>query len=579
MYKERILKVKQHLIENNIDGFIFFISDDHGSEYITQRYKTVAYLSAFTGSAGTLLITKENAYLWTDGRYFLQAEKQLEKSDCILMKIGQDESLQDFISKNITNLALDFKVANVEFVLNLLKKNKNIKLFDEGSFIDSIWKNRPLLSKSKIYCLDESSYKYSANKKCYKTLKKYKNNNEYGVLVSALDDIAYLLNLRGKDIKYNPVFMSFMFLKKVHGKHEYTLYTSLNKLTDNVKKYLNDQSIIVKPYNKIYKDVSDFNDIIYFDKSKTNYKLFTLMKRKKNSTLYPTLAKAIKNEIEIKDSKKAHELDAIAMIKFIYYVKNNVGKVKMDEISLSNYLAKLRKSQGAYDLSFSTICGYKHHGAIIHYNATPEINIEVYKDGFLLVDSGGQYKCGTTDITRTLALGNIDEKMKFHFTLVLKSHIQLAMARFKKGTLDSKLDLIARKPLWDNNLDYNHGTGHGVGHMLNVHEGPVSIRYNKVKPVSMKQGMITSNEPGLYFENKYGIRHENEMLCINIDKDTLGFEPITYVPFDLDAIDKTMLDESEKKYLNNYHCLVYNKISKYLNDKEKNYLKMITREI
>ena len=267
------------------------------------------------------------------------------------------------------------------------------------------------------------------------------------------------------------------------------------------------------------------------------------------------------------------------MCKFIYYIKNNVGKKQMDELSVSNYLKKLRFAQGAYDLSFSTICGYKEHGAIIHYSATKESSSKIENDGFLLVDSGGQYHYGTTDITRTIALNNITDEMKYHFTLVLKAHIDLSLAIFDKNTTDKKLDLIARKPLWDNNLDYNHGTGHGIGHILNVHEGPQSIRHNKVVPTIMKKGMITSNEPGLYFANKYGIRHENELLCIKIDENHLGFEPITYVPFDIDAIEVSMLDENERKWLNNYHKLVYNKVSKYLNNKEKDFLKEITKEI
>lgn len=579
MYINRILKIKEYLLKKDIDAYICFIGDDHGSEYINDRFKIVSFLSGFTGSNGILLITKEKSYLWTDGRYFLQAKNQLEQSKCILMKMGEDINIIDFICKNISSLCFDYRLANVSFINQLIKKNKNINLINEERLIDLIWDDRPKLPQARLRLIDQKFVKVSANKKCYKTINKYNNHSDYGVLVSALDDIAYLCNLRGKDIKYNPVFMSYMFLTKVSNTYTYTLYVDLKKITESVRQYLLDNDIKIKSYNKIYSDIKDFKEKIYYDKTKTNYKLLTLMSKPKNSTLYPSIAKAIKNNLEIKQTKKAHILDGVAMVKFIYYVKNNIGKKHMDEIMLGDYLMKLRKKQGAYDLSFATICAYKENGAIVHYNANNQTNKTILNDGFLLIDSGGQYDCGTTDITRTLAFANISEKMKYHFTLVLKAHIRLAKATFAKNTLDSSLDYIARKPLWDENLDYNHGTGHGVGHMLNVHEGPISIRYNKLNPTVMKKNMITSNEPGLYFENLYGIRHENEMLCVKVDKDKLGFVPLTYVPFDLDAIDSSLLDESERKYLNNYHCLVYNKLEKYLNNKEKNFLKKMTREI
>ena len=578
MYKTRIKQVQEYLNKNDIDGFIFFISDDHGSEYITSTYKSVAFLSGFTGSAGTLLITKDNSYLWTDGRYFLQASEQLKVSNTTLKKIGEDETITEYISCNLKSIAFDFKVANVAFVSYLLSLS-NIKLVNEEKLLDKIWTNRPKLSKKKISVLPDRATHMSINKKCFKTISTIKQKDNYGVLITALDDIAYVLNARGKDIKYNPVFNSFMFLTKVNGVNTYTLYMSKSKLSLEAKEKFIEQGIEVKPYNQIYKDIANFNYKIYYNSNKTNYLLYTLMHNKKAIELWPTLNKAIKRKVEINDSKKAHIKDAVAMCKFIYYIKNNVGKVKMDELSVTRHLEKLRKQQGAYDLSFSTICGYKAHGAIIHYSATKESNVSIENDGFLLVDSGGQYYYGTTDITRTLALNNISDEMKYHFTLVLKAHIDLAMAKFNKATLDSKLDLIARRPLWDAGLDYNHGTGHGVGHILNVHEGPQSIRHNKVNPTTMKKGMVTSNEPGLYFEGKYGIRHENEMLCISIDKDTLGFEPITYVPFDIDAINVDMLTQEERNWLNNYHKLVYNIVSKYLTINEKEYLRKITKEI
>lgn len=578
MYIDRINYVKEYLRKNDIDAYIVFISDDHGSEYISDRYKSVRYLSGFTGSAGTLLITKENSYLWTDGRYFLQASNQLKVSNTILKKIGEDESIVEYIKENVNSLVFDFKVANVSFVDALLANKPSLRLID-NDLVNAIWSDRKKMSTSKVFALERKSYKYDAFSKCHKTINNIKRKGNYGVLISALDDIAFLCNLRGKDIKYNPVFMSFMFLSKIDGKETYTLYINKAKLDENIQELLKENNIEVKPYLSVYKDVKNFNDIIYYNKSKTNYKLYTLMKKKKNVNLWPTLNKAIKTNIDIKDSINAHILDGVAMCKFIYYVKHNVGKRKLSEISLSNYLAKLRRKQGAYDLSFNTICGYKDHGAIIHYSADENSNYEVYNDGFLLVDSGGQYLYGTTDITRTLALANVTETMKKHFTLVLKGHIDLAMAIFNKDETDASLDVYARKPLWDEGLDYNHGTGHGVGHILNVHEGPQSIRHNKLNPIKMKKGMITSNEPGLYIEGQYGIRHENELLCVKVDDNHLGFKAITFVPFDLDGIDVSLLDDKERSYLNNYHKEVYELISPYLNNKERKYLKEITREI
>ena len=578
MYIDRINYVKEYLRKNDIDAYIVFISDDHGSEYISDRYKSVRYLSGFTGSAGTLLITKENSYLWTDGRYFLQASNQLKVSNTILKKIGEDESIVEYIKENVNSLVFDFKVANVSFVDALLANKPSLRLID-NDLVNVIWKDRKKMSTSKVFALKENAYKYNAFSKCHKTINNIKRKGNYGVLISALDDIAFLCNLRGKDIKYNPVFMSFMFLSKIYGKETYTLYINKAKLDENIQELLKENNIEVKPYLSVYKDVKNFNDVIYYNKSKTNYKLYTLMNKKKDVNLWPTLNKAIKTNIDIKDSINAHILDGVAMCKFIYYVKYNVGKRKLTEISLSNHLEKLRRKQGAYDLSFNTICGYKDHGAIIHYSADENSNYEVYNDGFLLVDSGGQYLYGTTDITRTIVLNNVTDIMKKHFTLVLKAHIDLSMAIFDKNETDASLDKIARKPLWDEGLDYNHGTGHGVGHILNVHEGPQSIRHNKLNPIKMKKGMITSNEPGLYIEGQYGIRHENELLCVKVDDNHLGFKAITFVPFDIDGIDVSLLDENERSYLNNYHKQVYELISPYLNNRERKYLKEITREI
>lgn len=577
MYSERIKQVQNYLINNNIDGYIEFICDDHGSEYVNDHYKGVALLSAFTGSAATLLITKNSSYLWTDGRYFLQASMQLLSSNTTLKKIGIDESIIDFISNNLKSVAFDFRVANVLFVKQLLANN--IKVINEEKLLDNIWANRPTLPKKKIISLPLNVVSCKASLKCHKELSHIKSKKEYFVLVTALDDIAYLLNARGFDIKCNPVFISFLLLSRTNDKEIYTLYVDKAKVNNKMQEYFKNEKITLKPYNSIYSDIKKINATIYFDSNKTNYKLYSSMKNGRNVTLWVSNKKAIKSRVEINENKKAHIKDAISMCKFLYYVKTYVNKKKMTELSLMDKLYNLRRKYGSFEPSFSTICGFNENGAIVHYSATNNTNKEIKNDGLLLVDSGGQYYYGTTDITRTIVLNNISDEMKYHFTLVLKSHIALANAVFTNNTTDAALDNIARKPLWDVNLDFNHGTGHGVGYMLNVHEGPQSIRYNKNNPTIMKKGMITSDEPGLYFENKYGIRHENELLCVKNDKNTLKFEVITYVPFDLDGIDVNLLTNTEKEWLNNYHEMVYNKVNKYLTKREREFLKKATRKI
>lgn len=577
MYSERIKQVQNYLISNNIDGYIEFICDDHGSEYVNDHYKGVAFLSAFTGSAATLLITKNASYLWTDGRYFLQASKQLLSSNTTLKKIGIDESIIDFINNNLKSVAFDFRVANVSFVKQLVANN--IEIVNEEKLLDSIWTNRPKLSKKEIISLPLNVVSNKASVKCHKELNHIKSKKEYFILVTALDDIAYLLNARGFDIKCNPVFISFLLLNKTNDKEIYTLYIDKVKVNSKMQEYFKNENINLKPYNSIYNDIKKINSTIYFDSNKTNYKLYSSMKNGKDVTLWVSNKKAIKSKVEIIEDKKVHIKDAISMCKFLYYVKTYVNKKKMTELSLMDKLYKLRRKYGSFEPSFTTICGFNENGAIVHYSATNSTNKEIKNNGLLLVDSGGQYYYGTTDITRTIALNNISDEMKYHFTLVLKSHIALANAVFTNDTTDAALDNIARKPLWDANLDFNHGTGHGVGYMLNVHEGPQSIRYNKKNPVVMKKGMITSDEPGLYFENKYGIRHENEILCVKNDKNTLKFEVITYVPFDLDGIDVNLLTTTEKEWLNNYHEMVYNKVNKYLTKREREFLKKATRKI
>ena len=579
MLTKKIEHIQKYLKDNSIDGYLVLMQDEHGSEYTPAHFKSIAAISGFTGSAGFLLIMQDESLLWTDGRYFLQAEEQLKESNTKLMKIGEDTPLIEYISANTKRIAFDFKTANVSFIKSLLMKNDKLELIDNSKIIDEVFDNRPPLPKDKIYMLPKESWSLSIDAKLNSTLDATKDDKNFGVLVCDLADIAYLLNSRGKDIRYNPIFTSYLFLQNVKGQRKYYLFIDKKKVKKNLVNSFKEFNITIKEYDDVYKYIDNFKYKIYYDSKKTNYKIYSLLHKGSDGTLYPTLAKAIKTPKEIKQTKEAHVKDGIAMCKFLYYVKKNVRSGKLDELNLAEHLAKLRRRLGAFDLSFGTICGYMSNGAIIHYGATEKTNKKVEKKGLLLVDSGGQYYYGTTDITRTIAVGPVDEDMKYHFTLVLKAHIALASAVFKNTTTDKELDVIARKPIKDAGLNYNHGTGHGVGHLLNVHEGPQSISENKMIPVVMQEGMITSDEPGLYFEGKYGIRHENEILCVKKGKDKLGFETITYVPFDTDAIDASMLTKKEKQWLNQYHKMVYHKVAEGLNNEERSWLLKYTKEI
>lgn len=583
-----IQKLQEYLKNNNIDAYIISSNDDHGSEYIGDHFKARAYFSSFTGSAGTLVVTQNASYVWTDGRYFLQAEAQLKKSNSILMKMGLPEtpSISEFIASLGENktIAFDFKLVPTSFALNLKKVNPSDTLLDDGSIIDKIWENRPSIKKSKAYYLNDSISGESVESKINFLIDDLENKKAAGVLVTSLDDIAYLTNTRGDDISYNPVNYAFFYLSR--GKR--ILYMDEEKYDDKFLSIMENLDIKIKPYNDVYNDVKDIEGDVLLDEGKTNYALYNSIKNpvlERFSAL--TMKKTIKNPTEIKNIKKAHIEDAVAMIKFMHYVKTNFNKIDLNELKIQDQLLKFRQEGKDFlDLSFGTICGFNEHGAIIHYSSSEETNIKVEGAGLLLVDSGAQYKYGTTDITRTFALGKISKEMKRYFTLVLKSHIDLAKTTFLENTPGLSLDMISRAPLYHEYLDYRHGTGHGVGYLLNVHEGPQSITCRGITPMSsypFKENMLTSNEPGIYLPNKFGIRHENLVLTYKKEENEcgkfLGFETITLVPFDLDGIDKSLLDESEKKWLNDYHKLVYKKLNKYLTPELSRYLKKVTKVI
>lgn len=584
--KRDIEQLQEYVRNGGIDAYIVFTSDDHGSEYVVDHFKTRAFFCGFTGSAGTLVVTRDGAYLWTDGRYFIQAAEQLKATDTVLMKAGEEgvPSIFEFVKKlsDTPKIAFDFTTATVEFVEIMKKGVKGVELVDCGEVIDRIWQNRPEVAPTKAWFLPDNATGESVRSKIENLQKDIEKQGCEYALVSSLDDIAWLFNMRGSDIEYNPVNYAYAIVSKDGA----TLFIDERKLDAKCKKILAKNDINTLPYSDVYGVVSQIEGRVLIDKDKTNYALFSLIKNVKETEAFPTtVRKAIKNAVEIKNMKKAHVEDGVAVLKFMRYLKENAGKEAMSEISLADKLEEFRReSKNFLDLSFDTICGYASNGAIVHYSATPETDKVVENKGLLLVDSGAQYRYGTTDITRTFAMGKVTNEEKRAFTIVLKSHIALARATFPKGMTGARLDMISRAPMYAHGMDFKHGTGHGVGYLLNVHEGPQNISPRAFTPkYAVLPGMITSNEPGFYEEGKFGIRHENLVLCVEKEKTEYGtfcaFETITLVPFDLDAIDVKLLDEGEKVWLNAYHKKVRKTIGKYLDGKDLKFLERATREI
>lgn len=584
--KRDIEQLQEYVRNGGIDAYIVFTSDDHGSEYVVDHFKTRAFLCGFTGSAGTLVVTRDGAYLWTDGRYFIQAAEQLKATDTVLMKAGEEgvPSIFEFVKKlsDTPKIAFDFTTATVEFVEIMKKGVKGVELVDCGEVIDRIWQDRPEVAPTKAWFLPDNATGESVRSKIENLQKDIEKQGCEYALVSSLDDIAWLFNMRGSDIEYNPVNYAYAIVSKDGA----TLFIDERKLDAKCKKNLAKNDINTLPYNDVYGVASQIEGRVLIDKEKTNYALFSLIKNVKETDSFPTtVRKAIKNAVEIKNMKKAHVEDGIAVLKFMRYLKENAGKDVMSEISLADKLEAFRReSKNFLDLSFDTICGYASNGAIVHYSATPETDKVVENKGLLLVDSGAQYRYGTTDITRTFAMGKVTNEEKRAFTIVLKSHIALARATFPKGMTGARLDMISRAPMYAHGMDFKHGTGHGVGYLLNVHEGPQNISPRAfTSKFAVLPGMVTSNEPGFYEEGKFGIRHENLVLCVEKEKTEYGtfcaFETITLVPFDLDAIDVKLLDEGEKAWLNAYHKTVRKTIGKYLDGKDLKFLEKATREI
>lgn len=577
--------------EKGIDIYIVPSSDYHQSEYVGEHFKSREFISGFTGSAGTVVVTENEAGLWTDGRYFIQAEKQLEESPITLFKMGEENvpTFIEYIGKSLKDgqcLGFDGKVLSVKNVLDI--KNgfgkKEIKLEDRYDLVNEIWSDRPALPKSNVFILDEKYCGESFESKIKRIREKMSNLSVDRHILTSLDDIAWLYNIRGRDIKNNPVSLSYTMISI----QEIILYIDKNKITEEVEKYFIDKNIKIKDYFSIYEEVKNIpeKDKVLLDINKVNYLIYNSIPAGTEIIDKPnpsTLMKACKNDIELENLKNAHIKDGVAVTKFMYWLKKNIKSQEITEISAAEKLESFRREWEDYlEPSFNTISAYEANAAMMHYSANKDSNSKLAPRNLLLVDSGGQYIDGTTDITRTFVLGECGDEIKEHFTLVLKGMLSLSKIKFLYGVTGTNLDILARQPVWSRGIDYKCGTGHGVGFLLNVHEGPHSIRW-QYNPQVLEAGMTVTNEPGVYIQGSHGIRLENELIVRNAEKTNFGqfmvFETMTYAPLDLDGVVSELLNEEEKEFLNDYHQMVFEKISPFLNEEEKNWLKTYTKKI
>lgn len=596
MIKQRIENIRDLMKEKNIYAYIVPSSDYHQSEYVGDYFKSREFMSGFTGSSGTLIISMDEAGLWTDGRYFIQAENELKDSGIKLFKMGEEgvptieEYLLEKLPKNST-LGFDGRVMSVKEGQSLANKLafKGINIEYKYDLVNDIWEDRCSLPTEKAFLLgvEYSGEGFSDKLSRIRAVMKEKKATTH--ILASLDDIAWLFNIRGRDVKSNPVVLSYAVISI----DSVYLFIDKNKIGKDIRAELSKENVQIKGYEEVYEFIKniDENEVVLIDTSKVNYAIYNNIPsnvqkiEERNPSI---LFKSIKNEIELKNIRNSHIKDGVAFTKFMYWLKNNIGKIEITEISATQKLEAFRREQDKFiEPSFSTIAAYKDHAAMMHYSATEESNYKLEPRDLFLVDSGGQYFDGTTDITRTIALGPIPENVRKDFTNVVRGMIRLSKAKFLYGCRGYNLDILARGPLWEEGIDYKCGTGHGIGFVLNVHEGPNGFRWKVREDIDdsciLEEGMVTTNEPGVYVENSHGIRIENEIVVRKAEKNEYGqfmdFEVITFAPIDLDAIDESLILKDEKVYLNNYHKQVYDKISPYLNEEEKQWLKTYTREI
>lgn len=588
----RLARLRELMKREHLSAFIFPSTDAHQSEYVADHWRGREWISGFNGSAGTAVVTMKSAALWTDSRYFLAAEEQLEGTEYQLMKLKMEgtPTIAEWLGKELQDVqspevGLDGMVNSYNYVKDLsysLRKLGGITLRTNLDPLEQIWENRPSLPANPV---EIQSLEYAGETLVSKVARIRKSLRELhadGMLVSALDDIAWTLNLRGTDVHCNPVFVSYLLIES----DKVSLFVDDNKLSPEVKQYLQDNQVSLYKYNKVEKCLESYSEYnILLDGDETSYYLWKTVKCQEivaAASPIPAM-KAVKNKAEIEGYRSAMLKDGVAMVKFLKWLKPAVEAGGQTEISIDEKLTSLRAEQKLFrDISFDTIAGYAQHGAIVHYEATPETDVVLKPEGLILIDSGAQYQDGTTDITRTIALGAVSEEMKHIYTLVLKAHIQLELVKFPDGASGTQLDAVGRECMWREGYNFLHGTGHGVGSYLCVHEGPHQIRMEWM-PTPLRAGMTLTDEPGLYLAGKFGVRIENTVLISDYMSTEFGkflqIEPLTLCPIDTTPIDVDMLLPEEIDWLNAYHHSVYEKLSPFLDEEEKIWLENATKPI
>ena len=588
---EKITRVREEMENAGMDAYIIPITDPHQGEYMPERYRLISWLTGFTGSSGSVVITRDYVGLWTDSRYFIQAEQQLRDSPVSLvkLKIPHTPEYIEWITETLpgnSRVGVDGNVISVSLVRKIKKSfsHAGMSLDTEHEIVDMVWRNRPGMPENKAFEHDVRYTGVTRKDKLQVIREQMQKKKATHHLLTALDDIAWTFNIRGTDVSYNPLVTAYSVISETFV----YLFINQKKLPDQLKQKLIDDGLEIKPYDEIKKFLSGLEpkDVIIISPESTSFSLFNSIPEKVRVIEYislPTRLKAVKNDIEIDHIRNVMVKDGVALTKFFYWLEQNLGKERINEISASKKLEAFRCEQENFvHPSFATIAGYGPHGAIVHYEATPETDIELKQDSLFLLDSGGHYLDGTTDITRTNALGQPTAEQKRDFTLALKGTINLARIEFPEGTKGYQIEILARKALWENGLNYGHGTGHGVGFFLNVHEGPQTIGTgasgNAQVPIVV--GMLTADEPGIYREGKYGIRTENLILCVPSKETEFGkflkFETVTLCFIDTCLIDIPLLNNEELDWLNNYHRKVYKKLSPYLEEDERKWLKAKT---
>lgn len=590
--KLRLARLRELMKREHLSAFIFPSTDAHQSEYVADHWRGREWISGFNGSAGTAVVTMKSAALWTDSRYFLAAEEQLEDTEYQLMRLKMEgtPTIAEWLGKELQDVqppevGLDGMVNSYNYVKDLsysLRKLGGITLRTNLDPLEQIWENRPSLPANPV---EIQPLEYAGETLASKVVRIRKSLRELhadGMLVSALDDIAWTLNLRGTDVHCNPVFVSYLLIES----DKVSLFVDDNKLSPEVKQYLQDNQVSLYNYNKVEKCLESYSEYnILLDGDETSYYLWKTVKCQEivaAASPIPAM-KAVKNKAEIEGYRSAMLKDGVAMVKFLKWLKPAVEAGGQTEISIDEKLTSLRAEQKLFrDISFDTIAGYAQHGAIVHYEATPETDVVLKPEGLILIDSGAQYQDGTTDITRTIALGAVSEEMKHIYTLVLKAHIQLELVKFPDGASGTQLDAVGRECMWREGYNFLHGTGHGVGSYLCVHEGPHQIRMEWM-PTPLRAGMTLTDEPGLYLAGKFGVRIENTVLISDYMSTEFGkflqIEPLTLCPIDTTPIDVDMLLPEEIDWLNTYHHSVYEKLSPFLDEEEKIWLENATKPI